>query len=193
MWRGDWNLLLQQDGRLAMNTKLRYLCVAVCASLALVGCAPGDSASAPASNDSNQPVVEDSTSSEETGTSAQEQDGPILSDEDVMATMTCEVLTEDQLSVLGVFGTFDRGARVEIGESNGATWWAVVLEVVGDDGTVDARSSFITKSATLDDFSDDTWIELPSENTWQNVDWGHDMLVRGQSALTLARRTLAAS
>lgn len=176
-----------------MNAKLRYLCVAVCASLALVGCTPGDSLGTPSDGNSDQPVVEDSTSSEETGTGEQEQDGPILSDEDVMATMTCEVLTEDQLSALGVFGTFDRGARVEIGESNGATWWAVVLEVVGDDGTVDARSSFITKSATLDDFSDGTWIELLSENTWQNVDWDHDMLVRGQSALTLARRTLAAS
>lgn len=176
-----------------MNAKLRYLCVAVCASLALVGCTPGDSLGTPSDGNSDQPVVEDSTSSEETGTGEQEQDGPILSDEDVMATMTCEVLTEDQLSALGVFGTFDCGTRVEIGESNGATWWAVVLEVVGDDGTVDARSSFITKSATLDDFSDGTWIELPSENTWQNVDWDHDMLVRGQSALTLARRTLAAS
>lgn len=175
-----------------MNARLRYLCVAVCASLALVGCTSGD-LTVPTDDASDQPVVEDSTSSEETDAGVQEQDGPILSDEDVMATMTCEVLTEDQLSALEVFGVFDRGARVEVGESNGATWWAVVLEMAGDDGTVDARSSFITKSATLDDFSDGTWIELPTENAWQNVDWDHDMLVRGQSALALARRTLAES
>lgn len=176
-----------------MNTKLRLLCIAVLVSLALAGCASGDPADTVATDGAETPAAGETVSSDEEAPDVSEQDGPVLSDEDVMATMTCEMLTEDQLDALELFGVFNRGARVEIGESDGVTWWAVVLERADDSGSVSVRRSFITKSPGLDDFSEGSWIELPGENTWQNVDWDHDMLVRGQSALALARRTLASS
>lgn len=176
-----------------MNTKLRLLCIAVLVSLALAGCASGDPADTVATDGAETPAAGETVSSDEEAPDVSEQDGPVLSDEDVMATMTCEMLTEDQLGTLELFGVFNRGARVEIGESDGVTWWAVVLERADGSGSVSVRRSFITKSPGLDDFSEGSWIELPSENTWQNVDWDHDMLVRGQSALALARRTLASS
>lgn len=176
-----------------MDIKTGLFGVMLVVLLALAGCVSGDPADTAATDGAETPAAGETVSSDEEAPGVSEQDGPVLSDEDVMATMTCEMLADDQLDALELFGVFNRGARVEIGESDGVTWWAVVLERTGDDGSIGARRSFITKSPTLDDFSEGSWIELPSENTWQNVDWDHDMLVRGQSALALARRTLASS
>lgn len=155
----------------------------------LVGCTPEVSVPEPEPTDDSaeQTVVEEPATQDDDA-------APILSDDEIMASMSCTLLDDAQLGQLQAFGMFDRGARVEVGKVDGVTWWVVVLEQLDGGGTVTSRASFITRSANLDDLSSGAWIELPSEgDTWGNVNWDRDMLVRGQSELVLARETLASS
>ena len=183
-----------------MNTKLRYLCVAVCASLALVGCAPGDSAGTSSDGNSDQPVVEDSQETNDATTPEEvdlptdvEEEPPIEADEDIMATMTCEPFGEGSEELNMMFGYFNRAVSVEVGKNNGRTWWVVIFEWDGEGGTAGLREAYLTDALGQASYRDGMWIRLRDSDRWHDVDWDHDMLVRGQSALEVAREALASS
>lgn len=157
----------------------------VLAVLALAACGPAAPESAP--EDPAQDAVESEVPAAEDDAST-----PVLSDEEVMASMTCEPLAEDELAAMSAFGLYDRGASVEVCEKDGVAWRAVVLERTEGGASVEARASLLTDAPDLSVVSDDdTWIEVGGDAGFDGVDWGHDDLVRLQSALTLARKTLA--
>lgn len=188
------------NGEVIMSIRLRSLCAVVFASLVLVGCAPA--ATNPVSpeqaqqevTESEAPVAEEGPSEDAEAEEAEAEE-PVVADEDIMASMVCEPLVDASGSnnLAMMFGYFDKAVSVEVGENNGQTWWVVVFEWDGQDGVVDLREAYLTNSLELPSYRDGKWIELNSSDPWHDVDWSHDMLVRGQSALTLARDTLANS
>lgn len=112
-------------------------------------------------------------------------------DEDVMASMTCVPLTQEQLESLALrFGIFDRGVSVDVTKKNGVTWKVVALQQTAADGSP-TRLAYLTDATDLGWGEGETWIELRSDDPWRNVDWDEDLLVRAQSALTLAKSYLS--
>lgn len=112
-------------------------------------------------------------------------------DEDVMASMTCVPLTQEQLESLTLrFGIFDRGVSVDVTKKDGATWKVVALQQTAADGSP-TRLAYLTDATDLGWGDGETWIELKSDDPWRNVDWDEDLLVRAQSALTLAKEYLS--
>ena len=176
-----------------MDLKTGYLGGALALALTLASCAPGPSVREPSDTTPGDVAAEDPSGIEgsEESSDTQRYHGPVLSDDEVMSTLSCEVLGDEQLASLKMFGAFDRGARVEVTERDGVTWWVVVLERTNANGGVDARSAYLTSSEGLDDFSDGVWIEV-TDSSWDDVDWDYDLLVRGQSAVMLAIETLSA-
>lgn len=150
--------------------------VMLAAILALVGCSSGDSVDTTTDDASDEQAVEEE----------------VEGDPDVMASMTCETLdTSGHDELYYWFGTFDKAVKVEVGQNEeGTTWWVVMFEWDDEDGVVDLREAYLTDSLEMSDYHEGTWIALKSGHTWRYVDWDHDMLVRGQSALDLARQTL---
>lgn len=187
---------------------LRVRTVACCVMLGMLivlgGCASDDQSGATSDDTANEQVVEeteddaedeaqDETSgSEGAGQQTTSDEEDIEADEDVMASMTCEpldVARPEELTFM--FGYFDKAVCVEVGENDGTMWWVVMFEWDDEDGVVDLREAYLTDSLEMSSYRDGTWIELLSTDPWHYVDWDHDMLVRGQSALELARQTLA--
>lgn len=112
-------------------------------------------------------------------------------DEDVMASMTCVPLTQEQLESLTLrFGIFDRGVSVDVTKKDGVTWKVIALQQAAMDGTP-TRLAYLTDATDLGWGEGETWIELKSDDPWRNVDWDEDLLVRAQSALTLAKGWLS--
>lgn len=178
-----------------MNERHRAVLAAAVFSLSLVGCADLPT---PLDDVTDEPAAgeeEESAPDDQVVTQAQ----PVLSDKDIMASMSCVELDEEGLERLRHFGWFDRAVSVEVGEVDGTTWWVVAAEREVDGGLQEARHEYLTDALGKEgapaaewlDFDDATWIELESGNPWKSVDWDHDQLVRGQSALTLAREALS--
>ena len=187
---------------MTMRLKLSIVCGIFAVSLALAGCASGGAGTQPTGDSANEPIAEDNVSSEEPTVSDEaevpkddeEHEQPIEADESIMETMTCDLFDASKSEELTtMFGYFDRAASVEVGEKDGDTWWVVIFEWDGDDGAVDLREAYLTDSLEMPSYRDGMWIELKSGDRWRNVDWGHDMLVRGQSAFDLAWETLVNS
>lgn len=183
-----------------MNERHRAILAAAVLSLSLVGCTAGPSTSLDDASDEPSAIegadaVEESAADDQMVT----QNHPVLSDKDVMASMSCVELDEEGLERLRHFGWFDRAVSVKVGEVDGTTWWVVAAEREADGGLQEARYEYLTDALGREgapaaewlDFDDATWIELESGSPWKSVDWDHDQLVRGQSALTLARETLS--
>ncbi len=185
-----------------MNERHRAILVAAVLSLSLVGCTAGPSTSLDDASDESF-AIEGTDAMEEPAADDQmvTQNRPVLSDRDVMASMSCVELDEEGLERLRHFGWFDRAVSVEVGEVDGTTWWVVAAEREVDGGLQEARYEYLTDALGKEgtptaewlDSDDATWIVLESGNPWKSVDWDHDQLVRAQSALTLARETLSKS
>lgn len=194
-----------------MRGNVRVLSVAAAAALMLTGCMTDVPTTNPSTGSQDDVAVEDSTNVEDDESDSTpilsegpskdaeaeeaEAEEPVVADEDIMASMVCEPLVDASGSnnLAMMFGYFDKAVSVEVGENNGQTWWVVVFEWDGEDGVVGLREAYLTNSLELPSYRDGKWIELNSSDPWHDVDWSHDMLVRGQSALTLARDTLANS
>ena len=183
------------------RSKLSIVCGALVLSLALAGCVSGGAGTQPVDDNASESAVEDSVSSEEPVVSdeadaseGEEQEQPIEADESIMETMTCDLFDASESEELTMmFGYPDLAASVEVGEKDGDTWWVVIFEWDGEDGEVDLREAYLTNSLEMPSYRDGMWIELKSGDRWRDVDWDHDMLVRGQSAFDLARETLVNS
>lgn len=186
---------------MAKRSKLSIVCGALVLSLALAGCVSGGAGTQPVDDNASEPAVEDSVSPEEPVVSdevdaseGEEQEQPIEADENIMETMTCDLFDASESEELTMmFGYPDLAASVEVGEKDGDTWWVVIFEWDGEDGVVDLREAYLTNSLEMPSYRDGMWIELKSGDRWRNVDWDHDMLVRGQSAFDLAWETLVNS
>lgn len=160
------------------------LLVAAALVFALTGCAPNVVKDSSSGGGVSQEVVEEPA--EPSGQKADSQ--PVKADESIMATMTCEELDAERLERLSVFGQFKRAVSVEVTEKDGVSWWVVAAEQDVDDRPL--RLAYLTDALELSDYQDGTWIQLEGDDPWRNVDWDHDLLVRGKSALKLARRQL---
>ena len=180
--------------------KAAFACATLTASLLLVGCG-GAPATEPDPTPEDLPaetVVEDEDAQSDGEAIVEEilsrnDDGPkdVEPDEDVMASMTCVPLTPEQLESLTLrFGIFDRGVSVNVVEKDGVTWKVVALQQTAADGTP-TRLAYLTDAVDLGWGGGETWIELESGNPWRNVNWDDELLVRGQSALTLAQEWLS--
>ena len=159
---------------MTMRSKLSIVCGVFALSLALVGCVPGGAGTQPTDSNTGEPAVEDGVGPEE--------------------PVTCDLFDASESEELTMmFGYPDLAASVEVGEKDGDTWWVVIFEWYGEDGVVDLREAYLTNSLEMPSYRDGMWIELKSGDRWRNVDWDHDMLVRGQSAFDLAWETLVNS
>ena len=182
--------------------KAAFACVTLTASLLLVGC--GGTQAAEPEPTSEEPPAETVVEDEDVQPDGEAIVEEILSrndyepkdvepDEDVMASMTCVPLTPEQLESLTLrFGIFDRGVSVDVTKKDGATWKVIVLQQTTADGTP-TRLAYLTDATDLGWGDGETWIELKSDDPWRNVDWDEDLLVRAQSALTLAKNYLSES
>lgn len=185
----------------------RAIILTVCVVAALLtGCASGVSSSGEA-DDAAEAVVEDEGDSAKTERPDDEADsetdpskdgGVITSDADdveaddeVKATLTCVPLDEAKLERLKVFGVFERALSVEVKSDGDATWDVVVAMSVDENGRK-KFSSWLTDDLESESYGSGTWIELSGNKSWRKVDWDREDLVRGQSALELARETLLA-
>lgn len=115
-------------------------------------------------------------------------------DAEVMATMSAVPFGEDALadhSKLRQLGVFEQAVSVEVTQKDGATWWVVVADSAGEDGGTWTRQAWLTNALGSADYWDGgTWIELPKNDPWKNVDWDDELLVRGASALAVANEAL---
>lgn len=180
--------------------KTALACATLATSLLLVGCggAPATEPDPAPEEPPAETVVEDEDAQpdgeaivEEILSRNDDEPKDVEPDEDVMASMTCVPLTPEQLESLTLrFGIFDRGVSVDVTEKDGATWKVVALQQTAADGTL-TRLAYLTDAVDLGWGEGETWIELESDNPWRNVDWDDELLVRGQSALTLAQEWLS--
>lgn len=180
--------------------KAAFACATLTTSLLLVGCggAPATEPDPAPEEPPAETVVEDEDAQpdgeaivEEILSRNDDEPKDVEPDEDVMASMTCVPLTPEQLESLTLrFGIFDRGVSVDVTEKDGVTWKVVALQQTAADGTP-TRLAYLTDAVDLSWGEGETWIELESGDPWRNVDWDDELLVRGQSALTLAQEWLS--
>lgn len=180
--------------------KAALACATLTASLLLVGCggAPATEPDPAPEESPAETVVEDEDAQPDGEALVEEilsrndyEPKDVEPDEDVMASMTCVPLTPEQLESLTLrFGIFDRGVSVDVAEKDGVTWKVVALQQTAADGTP-TRLAYLTDAVDLGWGEGETWIELESGDPWRNVDWDDELLVRGQSALTLAQEWLS--
>ena len=178
-----------------LKTMCGALLAAGAVALALTGCAPEAPADTPADEPSQETVVEDVPATEEEGQpEAPVENEPaepkdVQPDQAIMDSMTCEAFSPELLEQITLrFGAPQQGVSVLVDDHNltDDIWWVVVMTHPSTSGQTWLRSAYLTNALQLDDIVDGLWIELPSENRWQNVNWEGDLLVRGQSALTKA-------
>lgn len=119
---------------------------------------------------------------------------PIVADEAIMKTMTCEPLRED-LAASQQFGPPPtRAVQVEVGEGlePGRVWWVAVMNLPDDPyrGWPPRTVHHLTDAPARQSAGEAKWIEIHPSNPWVNVRWDAQQLVRAQSALTKAEGCL---
>ncbi|MDM8270676.1 hypothetical protein [Thermophilibacter provencensis] len=168
-------------------------------ALTLTGCAPEAPADTPTDDPAQETVVEDVPAEEDGQPETPSNETPaedepsepkdVQPDQAIMDSMTCEAFSPELLEQITLrFGAPQQGVSVLVDDHNltDDIWWVVVMTHPSPSGQTFIRSAYLTNALQLDYISDGLWIELPSENRWQNVSWEGELLVRGQSALTKA-------
>lgn len=171
----------------------RLLSTALVPLSVLAGCSSVGASVPPtdATDDARDQVVEDAPDSDSSVDGPRDDDEEAQPDEDLMASMSARRLSDDELAGLRRFGIFNYGVEVVVGDKEGVTWRIFALDQVSGTDSSWTRKAYLTDAS---DTSDDegTWIELrlSSSDPWRNVDWSGEMLVRGVTALELAKNTL---
>lgn len=116
----------------------------------------------------------------------------IQADEQIKVSMTCERLPEDVIQAnVGKFGTPIKSTVVRVGEGNNTNeQWSIVVMDQQKATLQSARVRYFLTNALAPTFGD-TWIELDAHSPWENVQWDHVHLIRGQSALEKAQQCFA--
>ncbi|HJA28743.1 MAG TPA: hypothetical protein IAA15_04115 [Candidatus Olsenella pullicola] len=182
-----------------LKTMRGALLAAGAVALALTGCAPEAPADTSVDGPAQETVAEEGP---DEGTPAEEEGQPetptedepsepkeVQPDQAIMDSMTCEAFSPELLEQITLrFGAPQQGVSVLVDDHNltDDIWWVVVMTHSSPSGQTWTRSAYLTNTLQLQNIADGLWIELPSENRWQNVSWEGELLVRGQSALTKA-------